>query len=165
MLAYIGEESWAGGMNARTVPIEDIDGRCNCLAVCKAARYLRAAYDKALAPSGLRATQFAILDKLAKHGPMTIKGLATLIAMDRTTLATNLKPLERERLLAIAPALDRRARNIQITDLGRKRYDEALPLWASVQAQFEAAYGGAKAAKLRKSLGAVLGTGFEPWAD
>ena len=37
-------------MNAKTVPIEDIDGRCNCLAVAKAARYLRAAYDKALAP-------------------------------------------------------------------------------------------------------------------
>ena len=53
-----------------TVPIEDIDGRCNCLAVCKAARYLRAAYDKALAPSGLRITQFTILYKLAKHGPM-----------------------------------------------------------------------------------------------
>lgn len=152
-------------MNAKTVPIEDIDGRCNCLAVAKAARYLRAAYDKALAPSGLRATQFAILSKLASHGPMTIKGLATLIAMDRTTLATNLKPLEREGLLAIAPALDRRARNIQITDLGRKRYDETLSLWASVQAQFEAAYGGAKAAKLRTSLDAVLGTGFEPWAE
>jgi DNA-binding MarR family transcriptional regulator len=96
---------------------------------------------------------------------MTIKRLASLIAMDRTTLATNLKPLEREGLLATAPAEDRRARNIQITDLGRKRYDDALPLWAGVQAQFEAAYGGAKAAKLHKSLGEVLGTGFEPWAE
>ena len=152
-------------MNAKTVPIEDIEGRCNCLAVAKAARYLRAAYDKAIAPSGLRATQFAILSKLARHAPMTIKGLATLIAMDRTTLATNLKPLEREGLLAIAPSLDRRARNIQITDLGRKRYDEALSLWASVQAQFETAYGGAKAVKLRATLSAVLGTGFEPWAE
>ena len=165
MSAYIGEELWTGGMSAKTVPIEDIDGRCNCLAVAKAARYLRAAYDKALAPSCLRATQFAILSKLAKRGPMTIKGLATLIAMDRTTLATNLKPLQREGFLAIAPALDRRARNVQITDLGRKRYDEALPLWASVQAQFESAYGGAKASKLRKNLDAVLGTGFEPWAE
>ena len=70
---------------------EGFDGRCNCLAVCKAARYLRAAYDRALAPSELRATQFAILSKLAKHGPMIIKGLTTPIAMDRTTLATNLK--------------------------------------------------------------------------
>jgi hypothetical protein len=89
--------------------------------------------------------------------------------MDRTTLATNLKPLEREGLLAIAPAEDRRARNIQITDLGRKHYDEAIPLWASVQAQFEAAYGDAQATKLRKSLATVLGTGFEPgpnsWAE
>jgi len=165
MSAYIGEESWTSAVNAKTVPIEDIDGRCNCLAVAKAARYLRAAYDKALAPSGLRATQFAILSKLARHGPMTIKRLATLIAMDRTTLATNLKPLERERLLAIAPAEDRRARNIQITNIGRKRYGEVLPLWASVQAQFEAAYGGAKASILRKNLDAVLGTGFEPWAE
>ena len=165
MSAYIGEESWTGGMNAKTVPIEDIDGRCNCLAVAKAARYLRAAYDKALVPSGLRATQFAILFKLARHGPMTIKVLATRIAMDRTTLATNLKPLEREGFLAIAPAEDRRARNIQITDLGRNRYEEALPLWASVQAQFESAYGGTKASKLRKNLNAVLGTGFEPWAE
>jgi DNA-binding MarR family transcriptional regulator len=152
-------------MNAKTLPIEDIDGRCNCLAVAKAARYLRAAYDKTLAPSGLRATQFAILSKLGGDGPMTIKGLASLIAMDRTTLATNLKPLEREGLLAIAPAEDRRARNIQITDLGRKRYDKALSLWAGIQAQFESAYGEAKAARLRTSLGAVLGTGFEPWAE
>jgi DNA-binding MarR family transcriptional regulator len=162
--SYTGEDSWTEGMNAKTVPIEDIDGRCSCLAVCKAARYLRASYDKALVPSGLRVTQFAILYEVAKHGPMTIKQLATLIAMDRTTLATNLKPLVREGFLAIAPGLDRRARDIQITDHGRKRYDEALPLWANVQAQFEAAYGGAKAANLRKSLGVVLGTGFEPWA-
>jgi hypothetical protein len=42
---------------------------------------------------------------------MTIKRLATLIAIDRTTLATNLKPLERQGLLAIAPAEDRRARS------------------------------------------------------
>jgi DNA-binding MarR family transcriptional regulator len=152
-------------MNTENVWIEDIDGRCNCLAVCKAARYLRALYDKALAPSGLRVTQFTILCKLAKHGPMTIKRLATLIAMDRTTLATNLKPLERQGLLAIALAEDRRARDIRITDLGQKGYDEALPLWADAQAQFEAAYGVAKAANLRKSLGAVLGTGFEPWAE
>jgi DNA-binding MarR family transcriptional regulator len=163
--SYTGEDSWTGGMKAKTVPIEDVDGRCNCLAVCKAARYLRAAYDKALAPSELRATQFAILCELAKHGPMTIKQLATLMAMDRTTLATNLKPLEREGLLSVAPAQDRRARNIQITNLGRKRYTHALPLWAGAQARFEAAYGGAKAAKLHKSLGEVLGTGFEPWAE
>lgn len=153
------------GMNTAIARVEDLDGHCNCLAVCKAARYLRALYDKALIPRGLRVTQLTILYKLAERGPMTIKRLAKLMAMDRTTLATNLKPLQRQGLLAIAPAEDRRARNIEITDLGRKRYHDALPSWASVQAEFEAAYGGAKAANLRKSLNAVVETGFEPWAD
>jgi DNA-binding MarR family transcriptional regulator len=51
-----------------------------------------------LAPSSLRITQFTILNKLAHLGPMTIKRLAAAMAMDRTTLATNLKPLERDGL-------------------------------------------------------------------
>jgi hypothetical protein len=84
-------------MNTENVWIKDIDGRCNCLAVCKAARYLRALYDKALAPSGLRVTQFTILCKLAKHGPMTIKRLATLIAMDRTTQTSRASGIARNR--------------------------------------------------------------------
>ncbi len=56
--------------------LEDIDGRCNCLAARKASRYLTAAYDQALAPADLRATQFSILYKLAKDGPLTIGDLA-----------------------------------------------------------------------------------------
>ncbi|MFD0592352.1 MarR family winged helix-turn-helix transcriptional regulator [Catellatospora coxensis] len=65
---------------------------CNNLALRKAARYLGATYDKALAPSGLRATQFTILQKLNAHGELTIGGLADAMAMDRTTMASNLKP-------------------------------------------------------------------------
>lgn len=41
---------------------------CNNLALRKAARYLGATYDKALAPVGLRATQLSILQKLSAHG-------------------------------------------------------------------------------------------------
>jgi len=111
-----------------TVAILDLDGVCNCLAARKAARYLTAAYDKALAPVGLRITQFTILNKLARLGPMTIKRLAAAIAMDRTTLATNLKPLERDGLLVTAAAEDRRATTIEITKAGRAKLQEALPL-------------------------------------
>jgi DNA-binding MarR family transcriptional regulator len=60
---------------------------CNNLALRKAARYLGATYDKALASVGLRATQFSILQKLGAHGEMTITSLADMIAMDRTTMA------------------------------------------------------------------------------
>ncbi|MDN7722055.1 MarR family winged helix-turn-helix transcriptional regulator [Burkholderia gladioli] len=94
----------------------NLDGRCNCLAARKASRYLSALYDGALSQVGLRATQFSILHKLRAGGPLAMGELATVMAMDRTTLSTNLKPLERDGLLAIRPGEDdRRRKAISIT--------------------------------------------------
>jgi DNA-binding MarR family transcriptional regulator len=139
---------------------------CNNLTLRKAARYLGATYDKALAPVRLRATQFSILQKLGDHGEMTITTLADSIAMDRTTLASNLKPLAREGLVTVEPsAADRRARIVTITAEGVSRMKAALPLWRAVQGQFEESFGIDEAAQLRTSLRAVLRTGFDPWAE
>ncbi|WP_393072858.1 MarR family winged helix-turn-helix transcriptional regulator [Streptomyces sp. LN704] len=140
--------------------------QCNNLALRKAARYLGATYDKALAPVGLRATQFSILQRLSAHGEMTITGLADTIAMDRTTMASNLKPLAREGLVTVEPsAADRRARIAAITPDGLARLKAALPLWKDVQARFEESFGTDEAARLRTSLKAVIDTGFQPWAE
>ncbi|MET8286524.1 MarR family winged helix-turn-helix transcriptional regulator [Streptomyces sp. NPDC048448] len=140
--------------------------QCNNLALRKAARYLGATYDKALAPVGLRATQFSILQRLSAHGEMTITGLADTIAMDRTTMASNLKPLAREGLVTVEPsAADRRARIAAITPDGLSRLKAALPLWKAVQARFEESFGTDEAARLRTSLKAVIDTGFQPWAE
>jgi DNA-binding MarR family transcriptional regulator len=139
---------------------------CNNLALRKAARYLGATYDKALVSVGLRATQFSILQKLSAHGEMTITGLADMIAMDRTTMASNLKPLVREGLVTVEPsAADRRARIVTITPDGLSRMKAALPLWQAVQARFEESFGADEAVQLRASLEAVLHTGFQPWAE
>ncbi|MEU6708186.1 MarR family winged helix-turn-helix transcriptional regulator [Streptomyces wuyuanensis] len=139
---------------------------CNNLALRKAARYLGATYDKALGPAGLRATQFSILQMLSAHGEVTIGGLADMIAMDRTTLASNLKPLAREGLVTVEPsAADRRARIVTVTPEGISRMNAALPLWEDVQARFEDSYGTDEAARMRAALKAVLRTGFEPWAE
>lgn len=129
-----------------------------------AARYITAFYDKMLASSGIRITQFTILHQLRLLGPMEIKPLAAAMAMDRTTLAVNLKPLEREGLLRVAvnPA-DRRARCIEITRKGLVRLELCLPLWRKAQARFEDQYGGAKAARMRGLLSDVRETGLEPW--
>lgn len=139
---------------------------CNNLALRKASRYLGATYDKALAPSGLRATQFSILQKLSTRDETTISNLAEMIAMDRTTLATNLKPLAREGLVSVEPSpTDRRARIVTITPEGLARMKAALPLWLAVQAQFEDSFGAGKATRLRAALADVLDTGFQPWAE
>ncbi|TXS54783.1 MarR family transcriptional regulator [Streptomyces sp. me109] len=139
---------------------------CNNLALRKASRYLGATYDKALAPLGLRATQFSILQQLSVREEMTISGLADVIAMDRTTMASNLKPLAREGLVTIeTAAADRRARNVMITPEGLARMKAALPHWEGVQAEFEGKFGAEPAAQMRTLLENVLGTGFDPWAE
>jgi DNA-binding MarR family transcriptional regulator len=70
---------------------------CNCLAVRQAARHITRFYDQLLAPSGLRTSQFSMLAKLRRLGPMTINALAAKMVMDRTTLGRNILPLERVR--------------------------------------------------------------------
>ena len=145
--------------------LDDIDGLCNCLATRQASRYLTAVYDQALSPVELRITQFSILYKLVKNGPLIIGELASKMAMDRTTLSSNLKPLERDGLIDVVPGEDRRAKQAVITKAGLARYRLALPLWSEVQERFEGTYGKKPAAELRNALRTVLGTGFQPWAE
>src|SRR6266851_8021847 len=84
---------------------------CNCFAVRSAARHVTQLYDQLLAPAGLRVTQFSILAKLKRLGPLTINALADEMVMDRTTLGRNVLPLQREGLIAIRRGLtDRRSK-------------------------------------------------------
>src|SRR5262250_162216 len=115
---------------------------CNCLAVRQAARHITQFYDQLLAPSGLRTTQFSLLAKLRRRGPMTINALAAEMVMDRTTLGRNILPLERDGLIRIESApSDRRSKQICVTRRGEKRLDAAFKGWTQAQAQFESAFG------------------------
>src|SRR3984957_14082688 len=58
---------------------------CNCLAVRQAARYITQFYDRYLAAAGLRTTQYGILSRLKRQGPMSINALAAELVVDRTT--------------------------------------------------------------------------------
>ena len=130
---------------------------CNCHAVRAAARHITQAYDRFLAPSGLRTTQFSILAALKRKGPLTINALAAEMAMDRTTLGRNILPLERDGLIRIAPtASDRRAKELHLTKTGERRFASACKGWAAAQARFERTYGGKRAAELRGLLRAVV---------
>src|SRR6476646_10896647 len=95
---------------------------CNCFAVRSAARHVSQFYDQFLSPIGLRTTQFSILAKLKRRGPLTINTLAKDMVMDRTTLGRNILPLERDGLIQIEPiASDRRAKELHLTKAGEKR--------------------------------------------
>jgi DNA-binding MarR family transcriptional regulator len=112
-------------------------------------------YDAALAASGLRSTQFAVLAEVERQGnsPPTMRELADALVMDRSTLGQNLRPLERDGLISISvAATDRRRRNVVLTKAGRARLNQAKPLWSAAQARFEARFGTQAAADLRHIL-------------
>ncbi|MGH6819039.1 MAG: MarR family winged helix-turn-helix transcriptional regulator [Methylovirgula sp.] len=132
---------------------------CNCLAVRQAARHVTQFYDRFLAPIGLRTTQYSILGKLKRAGAMTINTLAAELVMDRTTLGRNILPLQREGLVAVRPGkTDRRSKELQLTELGRARYEAGAERWLEAQHQFEATFGDKRTAELRALLRAVAAT-------
>ncbi len=133
---------------------------CSCSALRMAARRLSQAYDAALAPEGLTVSQFALLSTLANQGlqaaPPTVSALADTLALDRTTLGHNLRPLERGGFVLVEPdARDGRVRRIRLTDQGRAKRDRCLPLWRATQDRFDAAFGPARADALRADLVAI----------
>src|SRR5688572_25932801 len=94
---------------------------CNCLAIRQAARHVTQFYDQLFQPVGLRATQFAILTRLRRDGPMAINALAAALVMDRTTLGRNILPLQRDGLIeVVASPADRRRRELRLTASGRE---------------------------------------------
>src|ERR1700691_6642086 len=103
---------------------------CNCLALRQAARHVSQFYDQFLAPSGLRATQYSILARLQRKGPMTINALAGELVMDRTTLGRNILPLQRDGLIEVGPGKsDRRSKEVRLTDAGAARLRTARKGW------------------------------------
>src|ERR1700724_572810 len=74
---------------------------CLCLHVQRAARALARRFDEALRPLGLTNGQFSLLMSLNRPQPAGIASVASLLAMDRTTLTAALKPLTRRGLVEI----------------------------------------------------------------
>ena len=135
---------------------------CNCLALRQAARHVTQFYDRNLAEVGLRTTQYSILAKLNRHGPLTIGALADDLVMDRTTLGRNIKPLERDGLIVIeAGRDDRRSRQLQVTEAGRHRLQAAGERWARAQAAFEAGFGHDRTMEMRVMMRALADSVFD----
>jgi DNA-binding MarR family transcriptional regulator len=111
---------------------------CLCLHLQRAARVVARRFDDALRPAGITQGQFSLLMSLNRPEPPGIGSVANLLAMDRTTLTANLKPLERRGLLTVTvDASDRRSRRLALTSAGRAVLAEAVPIWKRTHAALE----------------------------
>jgi DNA-binding MarR family transcriptional regulator len=125
---------------------------CLCLHVQRAARALARRFDEVLRPVGLTNGQFSLLMSLNRPEPAGLGGVASLLAMDRTTLTAALKPLERRGLLTVAPdPKDGRARVLSLTNAGRAVLAQAVPIWTREHGKLDEALDG-EAEALRAGL-------------
>ncbi|HUG34782.1 MAG TPA: MarR family winged helix-turn-helix transcriptional regulator [Anaerolineales bacterium] len=102
--------------------------------VRRATRLVTQYYDKILAPSGLRSTQYSLLNVLSLVNNLRMNDLALILAMDRTTLTRNLRPLIKQGLIKVSTGSDRRTRLILLTTKGRDVMIKATPYWERAQA-------------------------------
>ena len=126
---------------------------CLCLHVQRAARVLARRFDEALRPFGLTNGQFSLLMSLNRPEPPSMGPVASLLAMDRTTLTAALKPLERRGLVKISPdPADRRSRTLALTSKGHALLIRAVPVWQQIHREVEELFPEGQAEELRKGL-------------
>lgn len=125
---------------------------CACEGVRRTARAVTRHYERALAPSGLKATQFPILVALQAAGPLTLSVLADVLGLERTTLTRNLRGLQDRSLVEVVTADDRRERRVSLTSGGRSALEHALQLWERTHQEVTDQYGGARLDRLLGEL-------------
>jgi DNA-binding MarR family transcriptional regulator len=106
---------------------------CACGRLRRATRALTQLYDDAMAPVGLRVTQFSLLRTLSASGPLRINALAARQLLDRTALSRNLDPLIARGLVETVRGADARTREVAITAAGRRELRAADPHWQRAQ--------------------------------
>lgn len=129
---------------------------CLCLHVQRAARALARRFDEVFRPFDLTHGQFSLLMSLNRPEPPSIGSAAELLAMDRTTLTANLKPLERRGLVKVSiDKDDKRGRRLTITASGRTLLARAFPVWNQTHVEIERLIPNCSPAALRAALRAL----------
>lgn len=156
----VGKTNRVPGAKVQPVPYETtllVRDSCLCLHVQRAARALARQFDEALRPLGLTNGQFSLMMSLNRPEPPAMGSVASLLAMDRTTLTAALKPLARRGLIKITKDHDdRRSRLLELTPPGEKLLARAVPVWKSTHAEIEANLGRGEPEHLRESLRALF---------
>lgn len=132
-----------------------METECYCTSVRRATRKLTALYDAALEPVGINIAQFGLLRRLGRSSPspLSIQELAERSELERSTVARNVRVLERHGFVELGGSVeDRRASAILLSDEGLAALEQGDPLWRSAQRQVEEMLGKQTASKLRSLL-------------
>ncbi len=132
---------------------------CLCMNLRTAAQALSRSYDAVLAPAGISANQFSLLNYIRSLNTPTVKALAEVSGLDRSTLGRNLRVLEKQDYISLGVGEDARTRVIALTPAGRKAVRQAAPLWQSIQDDLVGRLGLKKREQLREILTELTAAG------
>jgi DNA-binding MarR family transcriptional regulator len=134
----------------------EVRDTCLCLHIQRAARAVARHFDDVLRSLDLTHGQFSLMMSLNRPEPPTMGSVASLLAMDRTTLTANLKPLERRGLVEVTvDEADKRSRRLTLTPTGQKLLVAAVPVWKREHAAIERQLANGSADRLRADLRAL----------
>lgn len=128
---------------------------CLCANTRKTDRALSRVYDQALRPTGLTASQFAVLSVLSEVAPLRISDLAQVMVMDQTTVTRNVALLKKLGMVRTVATDDKRTRAVSLTDQGHQTHARAVPLWSRVQADLSASLGPERLGRFLEDLSLI----------
>jgi DNA-binding MarR family transcriptional regulator len=108
---------------------------CICFNLRGLTRVVTQFFDAELRRHGIRPTQTPVLGVLRARGAMGMSELSDWLAMERTTLLRNLRPLQRDGLVRVTGNGRGSRAEVAITERSRKMVATMLPPWRAAQDQ------------------------------
>ncbi|MCG8522974.1 MAG: MarR family winged helix-turn-helix transcriptional regulator [Pseudomonadales bacterium] len=121
--------------NDQTTPL-DVGKTCAALYSRVFSRLVTRHYNRALADTGLRVTQFSVLNAIKLAPPNSINELAELLGMERTSLQRTVDKLISKGLLQSQPSGHKRSLGLSLTRQGEEVYGQALIRWEEAHQEF-----------------------------
>lgn len=138
----------------------DIMKTCACFNFRKSARIVTQIFDRALAPSGIKSTQFSLVVGTKRLQPVPMGELAESLILDQTAFSRNVRILIENGLIQVDRGDDRRHKLLRLTNKGERILSQAIPLWMMAQKQVESIYGAKGWDQLIKSLAQLESAGI-----
>jgi DNA-binding MarR family transcriptional regulator len=153
--------------SADTGPVSRSASGCTCFKLRSLSRRVTQLYDRVLAPSGLKVTQYSLIANARRRegaNPPTVTELAQKLVTDRTTLTRNLSPLVDAGFVRVASGADGRSKAVIVTAKGEAAYQAARPLWSTAQGYMRERVGESDLAALHELIDSILPELDEPGA-
>jgi DNA-binding MarR family transcriptional regulator len=120
--------------------------QCLCTKLRRLTRRITAIYDAHLLPQKLTISQYSLLSRVGNLGPIANIALAAELGMDRSTLSRSIKPLMTAGWIKTVDmpagtAIDKRSFALALSESGRAKWREALPIWQAAQIEIKESLG------------------------